>query len=436
MKRFSFFLKELLSTFWFVPVLIILFAIGLAMGVVYLDSRIRLPDKGFGNYLFISNPESARSILTTVSGAMIGVAGTVFSITLVVLTLASSQFGPRLIKNFMYVRLNQVVLGSYVSTYLYCLIVLNSIKYSDEVAFVPSLSILLALLAALANIILLIVFIHHIAISIQADKVISDLSGSLSDSIRKLFPEKVGSELDEYKEKDEESIKSAYREKNFLRARKRGYLQYIDINSLVKLGTKIDGLFELNVRAGDYLVEDAIVCRVYTHEPNEDEIIRLFNSRLIVGNSRTYQQDAEYSIHQMVEIAAKALSPGVNDPFTAIACIDNLSSVMAYLTGVKFPSKYRYDKDESLRVIADVVTYEGMMDAAFNQIRQYSNGNPSVVIRLMESLVVIYELASSELHREAIRNHAGMVLNMAGQTFKEPKDLKDLEERWEPLKTD
>lgn len=150
MKKLLFFWNELKATFWFVPILIIIFSIFLSVGLVYLDSLITFTPKGLGRFFIVNSADSARSILSTISGAMIGVAGTVFSVTLVALTMASSQLGPRMIKNFMYVRLNQIVLGSYISTYLYCLIVLNAIQENNDFTFFPSLSILLAIIAAIA----------------------------------------------------------------------------------------------------------------------------------------------------------------------------------------------------------------------------------------------------------------------------------------------
>jgi len=134
MKKLLFFWKELLTTFWFLPVLILGLAVLLAIGLISLDGYFMISQDSWLRFFLVNSPDSARSILSAISGAMIGVAGTVFSVTLVALTLASSQFGPRLIKNFMYVRLNQVVLGSYIATYLYCLLVLNSIKESNGVS--------------------------------------------------------------------------------------------------------------------------------------------------------------------------------------------------------------------------------------------------------------------------------------------------------------
>jgi uncharacterized membrane protein len=429
MQKIIFFWNELKSTFWFIPVLIIIAAIALALGLVYFDSQAEVNQNGVGRYLLTGSADSARSILTTISGAMIGIAGTVFSITLVVLTLASSQFGPRLIKNFMYHRLNQIVLGSYVSTYIYCLVVLNTIKENEEVVFIPAFSTLVAQGAALVNIILLILFIHNIAISIQADKVISDISGSLSRNMKVLFPQKMGDQPDEENEQDEDAAKSAYKEKRSFTIPGSGYLQYIDGKTLIELTDEINGLLELRFRPGDYLVEGVEVGLIYSNDTIDNKKIKLFQEQFLLGKTRTQQQDAEYSIRQMVEIAVRALSSGVNDPYTAIACIDNLTSAMAYLSDVKFPSRYRTNQDGELRIIAAILTYEGMLDAAFNQIRQFAKGTPSVVIRLMEALITISKFDKRQSYKKVIQKHAHMVLNMAEESFDEQNDLKDLKER-------
>jgi uncharacterized membrane protein len=429
MKKLLFFWDKLTSTFWFVPVLIILTAIGLAPGFVYLDSRVAWEGGGLARYLLTSSAGSARSILTTIAGAMIGVAGTVFSITLVALTLASSQFGPRLIRNFMYDRLNQVVLGSYIALFIYSLLVLNTIKENGDFVFIPSFSILLALIGAVANIILLIVFIHHIAIGIQADKVISDISTAMSAHIRTLFPEIRGDEKDEELDRDLPAMLAAFPEKRPFLAGRSGYLQYADYGSLVSLATSNDLLIELHVRPGDYLVKDSGMGLIHSLEALEQAVADKAAGSFIVGDTRTHQQDAEHSIHQLVEIAARALSPGVNDPYTAIACIDNLTSALAYLSTVKFPSRFHADPDGHIRLVADALTFEGMLNAAFNQIRQYAKGSPSVVIRLMEALIRLDKMAVRPEQKRAIKKHAAMVMRMAENTFDEPNDVADLKER-------
>lgn len=381
MKKVLFFWSELTSTFWFIPVFSILVALFFAFGLLYWDSQVTIDPDGFYQYLLTSSPDSARSILTTISGAMIGVAGTVFSITLVALTLASSQFGPRLIKNFMYDRLNQVVLGAYVSTFMYCMIVLTAMRESTETVFIPSIAIFFVLIVTLGNIILLIVFIHHISSSIQADKIIAGISSTLSKTIKIQFPSEMGEGL-KSELPDLSQIKNRYTVKKSLKCIKGGYLQYVDSESLIKLAKEQNILLELHIRPGKFLVKGQELISINALGTVPEQVLKKLQNNFIVGETRTPQQDVEHSIYQMVEIASRALSPGVNDPFTAISCIDNLSSNLSTLTKVSFPSKYRLDNEGQLRVIADPFTFESLLDAAFNQIRQFSAGNPSVAIRL------------------------------------------------------
>lgn len=424
---------ELKATFWFVPVFIILMAVFLSIGLVLLDNRISISHEGWVRFFLVNSSDSARSILSTISGAMIGVAGTVFSVTLVALTLASSQFGPRLIKNFMYVRLNQIVLGSYVSTYLYCLLVLNAIRDNDGYSFVPSISILFAILAAIANIILLIIFIHQIAVSIQADRVISDISSLISKQVEILFPEAIGDELDDTKNTDYDAVRSGYQKKISIKSTKSGYVQYIDDDVIIEIVSENNSLFEIYIRTGSFLVKNDEVGVIYSQTDWDEKMLQLLQDQLVIGKVKTAQQDLEYSIHQMVEIAARALSPGVNDPYTAVACIDNLTATMCILAEVKFPSRYRFGKDGNLRVIANVIDFEGALDAAFNQIRQFSVGSIAVIIRLMDAMITILGFTKREEHKMAVIKHAEMVLSLGESTIDEKNDLNDLKKRAESI---
>ncbi len=429
MNKILFKWGELKATFWFIPVMILVFSVLLSVGLVSLDGLVSFQQDGLTRFFFVKGSDSARIILSTISGGMIGVAGTVFSVTLVALTLASSQFGPRLIKNFMYVRLNQVVLGSYISTYLYCLLVLNAIKDGDDYTFIPSISILVAIVAAVGNIILLIIFIHQIAISIQADKVISDISDFISKQLKTLFPEKMGEEIEDDEEIDSAADIKGYSKRIAIKAPRSGYLQYIDHETLLELITSNAALLELYYRPGAHMVEGLEIGMLHTNEDwDEDELEKVFN-QFVIGKTKTSQQDLEYSIQQMVEIAARALSPGVNDPFTAIACIDNLTATLCYLAQAKFPSKHRFDEEGTLRVIVDTVGFRGVLDTAFNQIRQFSAGNTAVIIRLMEALITIHGFIKEEKYKKAVVKHAEMVLIVGKQTIKEENDIEDLTNR-------
>jgi len=371
MKKLLFIWEQLISSFWFIPILMLSLVIGSAFGFIYLDNQIEYAPGGLFKYLLPASVESARNILTIIAGAMIGIAGTVFSITLVVLTLASSQLGSRLVRNFMYDKLNQVVLGTCVASFVYCLIVLSSLKQNGNFHFIPVISVFDAMVVAIAGIILLIIFIHHVSISIQSDKVISDISDAMSKSIRKLFPEEIGHE-EEKPAPDVEAIKKKFAFRQEIKSAKGGYLQSVDGDGLLSIAEENDCLILLHHRPGDFLVKDMVICEVLGEGKCSKDIHENINDDFIIGKVRTPLQDAEFSIHQMVEVASRALSPGVNDPYTAIACIDNLTTVMCYLARVQFPSPYRYDRRGKLRVIADSHTFYGMLNAAFNQIRQYA----------------------------------------------------------------
>ena len=433
MKKLLFFWHNLKSTFWFIPVAIIGLSIIMAFELLYLDKIFHYKPEGVFQYIFPGSAGAARSVLSAISGAMITVAGTVFSITLVALTLASSQFGPRLLRNFMHERLNQVVLGTYVSTYVYCLIILNAVRDNDSISFIPTLSVFAAFLATIANIILLIIFIHHIAIQIQADYVISDISGMLSKNIEKLFPEEMTLGEVTEKEPDMPKILDKFDYHMPVLAPKSGYLQFIDPSSLIRKMKEHNQLLILDSRPGKYLVESMTMGMLYSFKPIQPQELIDLQETIVIGQQRSTDQDAEFSILQMVEIAARALSPGVNDPFTAIACIDNLTSTLCRLTLIKFPSKYRYDDEDQLRIVAKSLDFDGLINAAFNQIRQYAAGNPSVLIKLMEALNTLKTFSSREEHQRAVKRHADMVLRISEESMKEINDLNDLKERYVPF---
>lgn len=436
MKKLQYFWDELNASFWFIPMLMLLITMGSAVGFIYLDSQIEYSPEGVLKYLLPASVDSARSILTIIAGAMMGIAGTVFSITLVVLTLASSQLGSRLVRNFMYDRLNQVVLGTYVSSFLYCLIILSSLKENESFHFIPAFSVLAALASAVAGIILLIVFIHHVSISIQSDKVISDISEAMFKSIKKLFPDEIGHEEEEKPAPDMDTLKQKYAFKQDVRCKRSGYLQSVDGNGLLSIAQENDCIIILHHRPGDFLVQEMIVCEILSNKELDKNLYEKIHDDFIMGKVRTPLQDAEFSIHQMVEVASRALSPGVNDPYTAIACIDNLTSVMCYLAGVQYPSPYRFDLEDKLRVIADNQSFAGMLNASFNQIRQYAEGSPSVMIRLLEAMISINSFAQTSNQKKLVFQHANMIMKAAERTFHETRDLDDVKERFTLLAKD
>jgi uncharacterized membrane protein len=288
------------------------------------------------------------------------------------------------------------------------------------------------MLLAVANIFLLIVFIHHISVSIQADQVIADVAENLNDTVRHLYPEKLGVDADELEDSVDLSAYQAEYDHCFeVLASRGGYLQTIDNDTLVDWAVKEEVWMELYLRPGDFVIEDMPIARMYSKKKRKDiDWSKELEKHFYLGDKRTPWQDSEFAVHQMVEVAARALSPGVNDPYTAITFIDKLTSVLAYLGKAQFPSPYRMDEDGQLRVVARTLDFEGMLDAAFNQIRQFGADSPSVIIRLMDRLVTLHQVTDQPKAMRAILRHARMV-HRAGQThLKEPNDRRDLQKRY------
>ncbi|QDH80868.1 DUF2254 domain-containing protein [Echinicola soli] len=435
--KLIYFWSNLQSSFWFVPLILILCAILAAFGLVFLDDAVEMEPSGLFSYFLIGSADSARSVLSTIAGAMIGVAGTVFSITLVALTLASSQFGPRLLQNFMHDKLNQVVLGSYIATFTYCLVVLSTVKSSDSLQFLPTISVGFAIILALVNIFLLVIFIHHISINIQADQVVSNVNSSLNENFRRLFPkgEEEEEEALEISAGKIEELKQNARYKEIYRVKSSGYLQVVNRERLISLAKEIEGFIEMKKHAGHFLVEGQEVFAVYGDKELEEGFEGRLLSSLIIGDKRNSTQDSEFAIRQMVEVASRALSPGVNDPYTAITCIDKLTDSICYLTAVDLPGPYRFDEDEKLRLILRTMSFDGVVGVAFNQIRQFGQSSPAVLIHLMGAMVTIHNLSQRSEHKQVILKHAKMIHHAAKEHFGERNDFNDLEERYQQMET-
>lgn len=407
-------------------------AAALALSAVAIDEGAGddwLQRLGWG---YSGGAEGASLLLGTVAGSMIAIAGTVFSMTLVALSLASSQLGPRLLRNFMRDTANQVVLGTFVATFVYCLLVLRTIRRADEVAFVPHLSVSIGVLLAMVSIGVLIYFIHHVSVSIQADEVIAHVGRELEDGIDRLFPGRLGQPGSETSASPNTAeLPAAFaREARPVGAAEDGYLQLIDGDALMALASREDLLLQLERRPGHYLVKGQTMVMVWPGDRVTDALVGQLNDAFVFGNQRTATQDVEFSLHQLVEIAVRALSPGINDPFTAIACVDRLGSALCRLARRDAPSPLRYDDEGRLRLVAPGSGFAGMVDAAFNQIRQSARSNPAVAIRMLD---VIAQIAGHVQHKRdaaCLQRHAGMIVRGARDAVPEADDRLAVEARF------
>ncbi|MBS9524158.1 DUF2254 domain-containing protein [Litoribacter alkaliphilus] len=430
--KLIFFWEMIKTSFWFIPALIVSTAIALAFFLIHVDSKYSMEPFGLFDYIITEDVDSARAILSTIAGAMLNVTSIVFSITLVALTLASSEYGSRLLRNFMNDRLNQTVLGAYIATFMFCLLIMRVVREGDGSTdeFIPNISIIATLIIALANIFLLIAYIHHIAVIIQADNIISDVSDKLNKSLNHIFPTSIGKEN---LEQDETFINKYIQKipyKDFVYAEESGYLQLINGNDLIKFAKKNDLILVVKFRPGDLIVKGSELVQVHANKILEEGQADGIRESFVISHARTPTQDAQFAIHQLVEVIARALSPGINDPFTAITALDKLISNLSELADKKFPSPYRFDEGDRLRLVVKCLDFSGMADAAFNQVRQYGKENPSVLIRLMEGLSIVNKFIKMKDREEVILKHAHMAMRAGEDSFSEPEDLKDLRERY------
>ncbi|HAA29439.1 MAG TPA: DUF2254 domain-containing protein [Cyanobacteria bacterium UBA8553] len=419
------------SSYWFVPTLMAASAIALAFTMLTLDRAGKSGPIEKLAWIYTGGPDGARTLLSTIAGSMITVAGTAFSITIVALTLASSQFGPRLLRNFMQDTGNQVVLGTFIATFIYCLLVLRTVRGDDYNVFVPQISVTVGIVLAIASIGVLIYFIHHASTSIQAWHVITEVGSDLDKAIDRLFPQKIGYGGSGEKRRWVEEIPVGFdREASPILATSSGYLQAIDNDKLMKIAQSKDLLVRLKHRPGKFVVQGSELVRVWPGERVNKTLSQQLNEAFILGKQRTEQQDVEFCVNQLVEVAIRAISPAVNDPFTAIRCIDQLSAGLCRLAEREFPSPYRYDDDNNLRVIVDPVTFAKLTDDAFNQIRQYSKPDVAVRIRMLEAIAVIATHTCNQKDRAALLHHAKAIEYSSREEVSQECDYKDIEERY------
>ncbi|MCY7319235.1 MAG: DUF2254 domain-containing protein [Ramlibacter sp.] len=423
---------RLRSSFWFVPAVMASLAVALAMGAVELDKSNTEGWLQRLGWIYSGGAEGASLLLGTAAGSMIAIAGTVFSMTLVALSLASSQLGPRLLRNFMRDTANQVVLGTFGATFVYCLLVLRTIRRADEVAFVPHLSVSIGVLLAIVSIGVLIYFIHHVSVSIQADEVVARVGRELVDGIDRLFPGQLGKPGSESsKAPSHADLPAAFaREARPVGALADGYLQRIDTEALMALASQEDLLLRLERRPGHYLVKGRAMVMVWPGDRVTETLVDKMNAAFVLGNQRTAAQDVEFSVHQLVEIAVRALSPGINDPFTAIACVDRLGSGLCRLARRGMPSALRFDRQGQLRLVAPGPSFAGIADAAFNQIRQSARSNPAVAIRMLDVIAQVAGHVQNAPDAACLQRHAGMIVTGAREAVPEADDLLAVEARF------
>jgi uncharacterized membrane protein len=418
------------TNLWVVPsalvvVVVLLFAMTLAFDREAAAGRLVPPP-----WVSSGSADAARQILIAIAAAVITVAGVLFSITILVLQLASQQFGPRMLRNFIRDRGTQYSLGAFVATFVFAILTLVSVTDPPRV-FVPHLSVTVAVALTLVDLGVLIYYIDHVATSIQLTSVVSEIAqdfrmtlANVQADAKRLQAESPHSEFNGLTQRSEM--------KDRIEADESGFLQAIGHERLVEIATSANAVIRLLHRPGHFLVAGQALA-VVAPATAAPVVASALTDAHIVGPSRTLTQDPVFAIDQLVEVAIRAISPAVNDTFTALNCIDWLGDCLCRACGESLPTGIYHDAAGHLRLIEPAVTQERLIKGATDKIRQAGRGMPAVLIRQIENLQKVAQAARSSSERETIRHHATMILRASEESIAEESDRQDVQAAYDSL---
>jgi uncharacterized membrane protein len=404
------------SSLWALPLAMVLAAAAAAFLAVNLQVRQGQDAVWF---LYSGDAEDAPQFLSDLVTAMITMATLVVSITMVVLTLAAQQLGPRLIRSFMADWRTQATLGLFIATVVYLLLVLRSTYGGTD--RVPNLAVTVGTALVLLCLVALLAFVHHLARSIIADNVVDRVGNALDADIARLLPESNVDQCPAPSPPPREWGVPLYFDHS-------GYVQTIDYRSMVNIAKEAGATIELAFKAGRHAIQGSVFGWIAPPEAANGEVRRKIDQCVTLGGERASIQDPETSIRQLVEVALRALSPGINDPFTAIAVIDRLTASLAKIRLRGAPRNVWADDDNTARLIAPRSTFADSVDVAFRQIRQNSASQVAVLIRLVESLGQLF-VQANESERSVLSEQIEFVLDTGRQNIDQKQDLAVLEER-------
>ncbi len=420
MNRFRQLWSDMRSSFWFMPSLIVVFSIACAVALIEVDSAGG--DRWLTRWprLFGAGAEGARGMMSTIAGSMMTVVGVTFSMILVVLALASSQYTSRILRNFMRSRVTQVVLGIFAGVFTYSLIVLRTIRSGDEGAFVPSLAVFFGFGLALGGVGALMFFIHHIATSIQASSIIASVAQETFGAIDRLFPEQLGQGPGE--DDDEHPLRTlADRKWRTVPARGSGYIQSVNSSAILRLARDSKTIVRMEHGIGEFVVQNTALASLALVDPPDQDVSSALQATFSISRHRTVDQDVAFGIRQIVDVALKALSPSINDTTTAVMCVDYLTAILARIAPRQIPSLRRYEEGE-LRVIAKGPSFESLLAESFDQIRSSAHGDVAILSRMVHAFQTLASVTVSPHRRRALREQVQWTAELAERTVETAHD--------------
>ncbi len=424
---------QLRASYWFLPSLMALGAMVLSSAMVSLDTYVGSEWMDQVSWLRAARPEGARQVLSAIGGSMITVAGTVFSVTIAAVVYASGQYGPRLLTNFMGDRGNQVTLGTFISTYLYCLLVMRTVRSAEEAraetgmhaanGFVPNLALLVGVVLALCSIAVLIFFIHHVPSRIHINSVIEHIGHQLLADIPTRFPKFLGEAARSAPPHGQDprvplplrpdAPESEAAQVRPIAASATGYVQVLDDTTLLQVAVRSELVLHLRYQPGDYVHAGRVLLEAWPAARLTEQDVRELRACFGLGSRRTALQDLGFLLDELVEIASRAMSPGTNDPFTAITCLDWLGAVVGELASRELPDPLRTDEQGALRVITHPIRFGGFLERSFGTLRQYVAGDGLVCLHFLRALAEVATVCEDPARLELLRREVDRLVELA-----------------------
>lgn len=417
------------TNLWIIPLLMIGAGACLAMAMLALDAGQGAEDEVRAWWINAGGPNDARNLLSTLLSGVFTMAAMVFSSTVVALTLAANQYGPRLVRVFRADRTSQVALGTFAMTIVYLVLVLRMVREDAAFHDVPHAAVSLGTALALVCVLALLAFIQEVARFAVADDVVERVSRELDHTIDRLPTLPGGQSRSQRRDEacDIAAEPGTWEGAGAIAQRQEGYVQAVDYESLLAWARRHGAVLLLDFRAGDFVVAGDRRILVQPASAIDAAEADAICELAVVGQERTPTQDIEFAVRHLVEVAVRALSPGTNDPFTAIAVIDRLRGCLTRLMARHMPEPVMCDCNGRVRVVRATTTFAGVADAAFNQIRQAGAGHPAVAVHLLKALALLAEHALTAEQRQALARQARMTADAAMDQAGQLGDRQDIE---------
>jgi uncharacterized membrane protein len=388
--------ERLRAGFWAVPSACVTVAALLALVLVAVDRRLQAELA----YTFGAGPDGAREVLSAITTAMITFTGLVFTITIVVLQLTSSQFSPRVLRTFLRDRQTQYALGVFAATFVYAVLVLRTVDSSDEdQQFVPAVSTTVAVALLLLSVALFVAYIHHITTAMQASSIIAAIAAETRSAIERRFPPGHDQPVDDRPAPVAAAVAAAASARAVLPARRSGVVTALDRSRLVELARAADVVLQTQVRLGDFVPEGAPLLEVLGNPAELDSkaVLRSVSQH----QDRSMDEDVAFGFRQLCDVAERALSPSMNDPTTAVQVLDQLHDLLRRLATRPLRTGMLTDDDGRLRLVTPPERLADYLSLSLQGIDQYGADARPVQERI-DALLVDVAAAALPEHRAAV----------------------------------